>query len=125
MKTLKLVLTHHWYDMIESGEKKEEYREITPYWVRKITAFTDKEGIPINVAVDRLNKGSDKFLEDLYSSSFPNYSYPKNYTHVQFQRAYPKNPPRMTKELVKIRIGTGNPEWGAEPGKLYFVIELK
>ena len=28
MKTLHLVLKHKWYDMIESGEKKEEYREI-------------------------------------------------------------------------------------------------
>ena len=26
MKTLHLVLKHKWYDMIESGEKKEEYR---------------------------------------------------------------------------------------------------
>lgn len=26
MKTLNLVLKHKWYDMIESGEKKEEYR---------------------------------------------------------------------------------------------------
>lgn len=32
MKTLHLVLKAKWYNMIESGEKFEEYREIKPYW---------------------------------------------------------------------------------------------
>jgi hypothetical protein len=29
---------------------------------------------------------------------------------------------RLTFKNTKIRIGTGRPEWGAEPGKNYFVI---
>ena len=29
---------------------------------------------------------------------------------------------RLTFKNPKIRVGTGRPEWGAEPGKLYFVI---
>lgn len=29
---------------------------------------------------------------------------------------------RLEFKNPKIRIGTGRPEWGAEPGKLYFVI---
>ena len=37
MKTLHLVLKHKWYDMIASGEKKEEYREIKPYWTKRLT----------------------------------------------------------------------------------------
>ena len=32
MKILHLILTHKWYDMIASGTKKEEYREIKPYY---------------------------------------------------------------------------------------------
>ena len=36
MSTLKLVLKKRWYTLIESGEKKEEYRAITPYWCRRI-----------------------------------------------------------------------------------------
>lgn len=36
MKTIDLVLKAEWYDMIASGEKREEYREIKPYWCRKI-----------------------------------------------------------------------------------------
>ena len=30
--TLDLVLIGKLYDMIERGEKREEYREIKPYW---------------------------------------------------------------------------------------------
>lgn len=36
MKTLDLVLKSKWYDMIASGEKQEEYREIKPYWTKRI-----------------------------------------------------------------------------------------
>jgi hypothetical protein len=48
-----------------------------------------------------------------------------HYEAVRFQRGYTKNPPTMTfkwdEELV---TGEGRPEWGAEPGKKYFVIKL-
>ena len=35
MKILDLSLTYKWYDMIVSGEKKEEYREIKDYWIKR------------------------------------------------------------------------------------------
>ena len=35
MKTLHLVLKHKWYDMIARGEKKEEYRSISSFWLKK------------------------------------------------------------------------------------------
>ncbi len=35
--TLRLTLKKQWYDMILSGEKKEEYREIKPYWDKRFT----------------------------------------------------------------------------------------
>ena len=31
-KELRLVLTYHWYDMIEAGEKPEEYRDLTEFY---------------------------------------------------------------------------------------------
>ena len=31
-KPLWLTLKREWFDMIASGKKKEEYREIKPYW---------------------------------------------------------------------------------------------
>jgi hypothetical protein len=30
--TLHLVLTHHWYDATENGDKTAEYRAMTPRW---------------------------------------------------------------------------------------------
>ena len=33
---LDLVLKGEWFKMIASGEKKEEYRNITPYWDRRL-----------------------------------------------------------------------------------------
>lgn len=38
MKTLHLTLKKKWFDMIASGEKKEEYREIKPYWIKRLFA---------------------------------------------------------------------------------------
>ncbi|HDI3137154.1 TPA: hypothetical protein PMB18_002144 [Vibrio cholerae] len=37
MTTLHLTLKKRWYDMIYSGQKPEEYREIKPYWSRRLT----------------------------------------------------------------------------------------
>lgn len=37
MKILDLPLKKEWYDMIESGEKREEYRAITPYWQKRLS----------------------------------------------------------------------------------------
>ena len=36
MKELKLVLKKRWYDMIASGEKKEEYRDFSEYWCSRL-----------------------------------------------------------------------------------------
>lgn len=36
MMTLYLPLKKEWYNMIESGEKKEEYREINNYWASRL-----------------------------------------------------------------------------------------
>lgn len=38
MATLHLILTHHWYDKIASGEKSHEYREIKQFWTKRLFA---------------------------------------------------------------------------------------
>lgn len=35
-KNLSLVLMHKWYDLIECGEKTSEFREIKPYWTKRL-----------------------------------------------------------------------------------------
>lgn len=39
--TLFLVLTAHWYNMIASGKKPYEYRDIKPYWMNRLIPFVD------------------------------------------------------------------------------------
>ena len=43
MKTLYLTLHKRWFDEILAGTKKIEYREIKPYWTRRLF---NKDGTP-------------------------------------------------------------------------------
>ena len=43
-KILHLTLMKKWFDQILEGSKKIEYREIKPYWTKRLI---DKEGKPI------------------------------------------------------------------------------
>lgn len=38
-KPLKLVLNYKWYNMIDSGEKPEEYRDTTPFYKSRIEKY--------------------------------------------------------------------------------------
>ena len=37
---LPLVLKGKWYDMIASGEKREEYRDYKPFWIKRIVRWS-------------------------------------------------------------------------------------
>lgn len=38
--TIHLVLRHKWYDLIEKGIKKEEYRLINDYWKNRLGKYS-------------------------------------------------------------------------------------
>ncbi len=42
-KILHITLKKKWFDMILSGEKKEEYREVKDYWIKRLvdTSLSD------------------------------------------------------------------------------------
>ena len=106
METLKLVLKKRWYDMISSGEKKEEYRDITDYWGSRLTT------LPGGMMLFSYRNGySDIPVRD-------------DYDRVTFYLGYSKGRPSMTFAIKGIRVGVGKEEWGAEPGKKYFIISL-
>ena len=105
MKALDLVLKKKWYDMIDSGEKIEEYREVKPYWVKRLTS---------------LRCGSLLFS---HRNSYQPIPF-KDYTHVVFHLGYSKDRPSMTFAIKEIVYDGGKPEWGAEKGETYFVIRL-
>lgn len=99
MATLHLTLKKKWFDMIASGEKKEEYREIKQYWYNRLcqdVAYEDCEG----------------------------YTNMRKYDQIIFKNGYSKDAPTITVECLDIEVKEGNPEWGAAPGVEYFVIKL-
>lgn len=101
MTTLTLPLKRKWFDMIRSGFKTEEYRDLNDFWAKRLTEN------PV-ITKDYIKPGK-----------------PKKFDSVVFTCGYPKktdNSRRMELKNPKIRIGEGRPEWGAEPGKMYFVI---
>jgi len=38
MRILHLTLKKKWFDMILSGKKTEEYREVKPYWIKRLSS---------------------------------------------------------------------------------------
>ncbi len=96
---LTLPIKKKWFDMIKSGEKKEEYREIKPYWTKRLF---DNRGyckyglVSITEEIDR---------------------------EVLFRNGYGNNKPTI-KCKVHISINSGKEEWGAEPNELYYVLKI-
>ena len=117
MKTLHLPLKAKWYEMIESGVKTEEYREIKPYWVQRLTRYGDDELLNGRLYADFLASSPDVLK---YNIEMEMMSYTK-YDAVKFSYGYTKR--TMTFEIESITIGKGKPEWGA-PTEDVFIIKL-
>jgi hypothetical protein len=119
---LRLSLKTKWFEMTKSGIKKEDYREINEYWIRRLTnCKTD-----LTEAKNELLKGGKTAIEKYPSLlDIPEHFTPKKFEQNIMTLGYPKsgdNERILKLEHKGIRIRTGNPEWGAEPNKLYFVI---
>ena len=99
---LTLPIKKKWFDMIKSGEKKEEYREIKTYWTRRFE--NNLNAVILNM----------------------NYRYPMIESAkgiVIFKNGYQKNAPKI-KCQISIKINIGKQEWGAEPNKKYYVLKI-
>lgn len=107
-KILYLTLKKQWFDLINSGIKTEEYREIKPYWIKRLTKCKGN--------CDKINCWS---CLTRTSIGF----HPSNYTHVHFRHGYAKEAPVMKFEISGITIGCGNPDWGGAD-KDVFIIKL-
>ena len=83
-KTLKLVLTDHWFEEIKSGRKTHEYRKATPFWYRRLLEY--------------------QRLAAVYNDC-PLVKTPRPL--VQFQKAYRKDPERMIFEIRRITVIAG------------------
>lgn len=78
--TLKLVLTDYWFEKIKSGQKTHEYRKASKFWFSRFgllpMSFFDY------VDIKDLTKIGNEYI--------------LRFKFVEFQKAYRKNPERMT-----------------------------
>lgn len=106
MKEIRLTLTKVWFVLIKSGQKTEEYRDITPYYMTRLCKNYNKE---------------------ICQTCKHNYCHPEpKGDSVHFTLGYPRNdqPERhMVKRILDIRKGRGRWIWGA-PNHRCFIIKL-
>jgi len=127
MKTLHLNLKKKWFDMIKSGEKKSEYRELTAYWAARLVTFKN-EMYPDNI---------DEFTTDLkcpfrrhddvdqlmgyFDAEF------RAFDRIHFKNGFARNgkpAPAFDIEFGGISVRQGRIKWGAEDKRFYFVLKL-
>lgn len=96
--------------MIESGEKREEYRVIKPYWCRRLASCGRQ------LCWIRGDDGECWFNSGLTDLNR------LGYTHVRFRYGYTKR--TMLYVIDEITIGRGNPNWGAPTDRDVFIIKF-
>lgn len=101
--TLHLVLIGKWYDMIESGEKTEEYRETKHYWVKRILKGSTAQQPELTSVPHQITKQT-------------------KYERVCFHRGYTNR--TMNFKIKDISIGIGKAKWGAPVDKEVIIIKL-
>lgn len=125
-KVLTLSVKNEWFDKIMSGEKKEEYREIKPYWVARF--YYDRFGKLSPVLVKELTDYIIKYgdTENFEAKNGIEVSFVP-YTHVLFINGYGDDKPRIEKEIESIDIGKPRKGWCPDDflGKEFFVIRFK
>lgn len=115
--TLHLTLRKKWWEMIESGEKLEEYREIKPYWIRRLCRHgkdEPTEGYRWNMCV---NGGCQ--LSPICANGEVTCT---KYDYVCFH--YGRTARTMLFEIGCIFVGKGDPKWGAPQNEDVFIIQL-
>ena len=91
---LTLPIKQEWFDMICRGEKREEYREVTEYWRKRID-----------------------------SARTIDYKQFKEIFEVKIRAGYNSKAPTATLR-VHLAFGKGVQEWGAEPYKDYYILQV-
>lgn len=118
-RILHLVLKRKWWEMIDSGEKTEEYRDITSLYSARLLIKGDWIYLKQDMYYDE-----EKILNVVKSDaqrSHMNIRW-QDYDAVCFHRGYTNI--TMLYEFKGTSIGYGNPAWGAPTDREVFVIKL-
>lgn len=101
---LTLPIKKKWFDMILSGEKKEEYRKIKPYYTSRICTI-----LHLEKSYNHLEYCLDKFTFKPVK--------------VKLKNGYMCNSPAIICNVI-FKIDKGKEEWGAEIGETYYVLKI-
>jgi hypothetical protein len=124
-RSLRLTLITKWFEMTKAGVKTEDYRDISEYWVGRF--LNHKEAKPTVEQITRFIRNYKYYGYVDVSAIFTRHELSfKQFDFNVMTLGYPSS--TDTERILKlehqgIEIRTGNPEWGAEPGELYFVIK--
>lgn len=118
------MLKTKWFEMTKPGIKKEDYREITPYWCSRILLYKGCHKPAKWWEFIQFHDGCF-FIKDLVSNIQNGEITFKPFKVNTMTLGYPKS--TDTERILRlehkgIEIRTGNPEWGAVPDQIYFVI---
>lgn len=118
---LILPIKKKWFDMILSGEKKEEYRDIKEYYETRFQnlfgAITIHPLYPPDNFLDRSK------YELLQGEAVPEEIRKDRVQEIIFRNGYSKDSKEI-KARCRLWIGKGRPKWGAEPDKQYYILEI-
>lgn len=129
MKILYLPLEAQYYEMIERGEKREEYRETSAYWIARLCEWRSIQGssevvdngLTLYIIATRVTIAEARMIIDGSIERAGRCLALKHYDAVCFSYGYTRR--RMTFECRGITGGIGLPEWGA-PDHETFIIKL-
>lgn len=120
---LNLTLKRKWFDMILSGDKTEEYREIKPFWAARLLFFkSEMEHAVFEEMIEDMKNPTSRHRDiyelcDYFDVRF------RDFNEVRFRNGYRVNSPVFVVPLRDITIGIGRPEWGA-PECPVFILKL-
>lgn len=112
LRAIHLPLKAEWYEMIERGEKKEEYRLLSLHWLKRLCYNWESGDRYVDCKQGMLCR---ECLKSEYLA------YP--FDAVVFRYGYTKR--FMVWSIEEISIGQGCTEWGAPENKETFIIKLK
>ena len=115
---LILPIKKRWYDMILSEEKKEEYREIKDYYTTRFMNILRKTHYK-NPDEGRRSTMMDDFIGECRVNWYCDEPF-----KVMFRNGYSKMSPFIIAECI-LTVGAGNPDWGAEQGREYYILNIK
>lgn len=108
-KILHLTLKKKWFDMIASGEKKEEYREIKEYWLNRLCIETEWRMQP--------------YIKPDFSHNEVDYAF-QWFEYIVFKNGYSSSSPTLKVECLGIDIGKAKPDWSDNWQGDVFIIKL-